>query len=142
MPYTEILTFLGTGTMTFLMRFWENRAKEKQENFKMAMGKHEAFDKSADAAAKRVPIDAGKINRRFMVFSLTFAVILAPFLLALMNTPILVEVEVQRREWLFGLVGGGTKTEFVPILGYPILNVVTHLFSVVGGWYFGSKVAK
>lgn len=141
-PYTEALTFLGSGFMSFWMRYSSERAKERKEQFEMALGKHKALEESSNAAVKRVPLDGGKVNRRAIVFALLFSIILAPFVLALLNTPIYVETVVEKREWLFGLIGGGSDTEWVRVDGFVMFRSVTHLFSSISGFYFGNSVAK
>jgi len=142
LPYTEVLTFLGSGFMSFTMKYLSQRAKERKEMFDMAMDRQKANEEAANNAVKRVSIDAGKVNRRVIVLGLFFGVMIIPFILALLNYPIYVENIVQQREWLFGLIGGGERTEWVQLDGYVIFRSFTHLLATVVGFYFGNASAK
>ena len=109
----ELITMIGGSVVGFIFRYMAERAKERAEIYKMALGMKKAEDDSADKAAKRVPIDVGKWVRRAIVASVLFAVILAPFILSVMGFTTIVEVETQSPEFLFGLFGGGTEVLFV-----------------------------
>ena len=92
MPF-ELITMIGGAVTGFIFRFMAERAKERARLWEMALGKKKAEDDSADKAAKRVPIDAGKWVRRVIVVCVLFGVILAPFILSLLGYSTIVEVE-------------------------------------------------
>jgi len=74
----ELITMIGGSVTGFIFRYLAERAQERAEIFKMAIGLKKAEIESADAATKRVPIDAGKWVRRTIVMCCLFGVILAP----------------------------------------------------------------
>ena len=61
----ELITMVAGGVTGFIFRFMAERAKEKAETFRMALNLKKAEDESADKALKRVPLEGGKIVRRF-----------------------------------------------------------------------------
>lgn len=138
----ELATMAGGAAMGYVFKFLAERAKERQAQFTRMMGAIDKSDESSDKAAQRVSIDAGKWVRRFIVFSILFAVIYIPFMLALTNNPTVIQVTQDRPEWLFGLFGGGAKTQFVQLQGYLMIEEVRQTLTALVGFYFGSAVAK
>jgi hypothetical protein len=137
----ELITMIGGTVVGFIFRYMAERAKERHEIYKRAIGWKKAEDASADKAAKRVPIDAGKWVRRAIVASVLFAVILAPFILSVMGFTTIVEVETQSPEFLFGLFGGGTEVFFVELKGYLMVPEVRQSLTAIMGFYFGNASA-
>ncbi len=137
----ELITMIGGSVVGFIFRYMAERAKERAEIYKMALGLKKAEDDSADKAAKRVPIDVGKWVRRLIVCAILFAVILAPFLLSIFGYSTIVEVETTNPDWLFGLFGGGTEVMFVELKGYLMLPEVRQTLSAIVGFYFGNASA-
>ena len=137
----ELITMVGGTIVGFIFRYMAERAKERHEIYKRAIGWKKAEDNSADKAAKRVPIDVGKWVRRAIVASILFAVILAPFILSIMGHSTIVEVETQKDTWLFGLFGGGTEVLFVELKGYLLLPEVRQTLTAIVGFYFGNASA-
>ncbi len=143
MPIPPELLTMGFGVATgFLFRFMSERAKQKEQQFKMLIQSRELEAKEREAASKRD--GAGGIwVRRILVLSTLFGVILAPFILAILGLPIFMQVDTQKPTYLFGLFGGGTETKFVEIWGYLIIPEVRQTLSAMIGYYFGqSSVAK
>ncbi len=139
---TELISMAAGGVMGFIFKFLSQRAKERHENFKMALQKGEFLEKSRDAAVTRVPMDAGRWVRRLIVVSTLFGVIIAPFFLSLLNEPLYVQVEYETKQWLFGLFGGNPKIQFVRIDGYLMIPEVRQTLTAVVGFYFGSSTVK
>ena len=96
---------------------------------------------SADAAAKRVPVDAGKWVRRVIVVCVLFGAILAPFILSVLGLSTIVQVDTTGDEFLFGLFGGGTGTEFVELPAYLLIPEVMQTLTAIVGFYFGNAAA-
>ena len=132
---------IGGTVVGFIFRYLAERAKERHEIYKRAIGWKEAEDTSADKAAKRVPVDVGKWVRRAIVASVLFAVILAPFILSVMGFSTIVEVETQKPDFLFGLFGGGTEVLFVELKGYLMVPEVRQSLTAIMGFYFGNASA-
>ena len=132
---------VGGSIVGFIFRYMAERAKERAEIYKMALGLKEAEDNSADKAAARVPFDAGKWVRRIIVSCVLFAVILAPFILSILGYSTVVEVETQSPEFLFGLFGGGKEVLFVELKGYLMIPEVRQTLTAIVGFYFGNATA-
>ena len=137
----ELITMIGGSITGFIFRYLAERAKERAEFYKMAIGMTEAEDNSADRAAKRVPIDVGKWVRRAIVVTILFGVIAAPFILSILGYSTVVEVETENPTWLFGLFGGGKEILFVELKGYLMLPEVRQTLSAIVGFYFGNATA-
>jgi len=137
----ELITMIGGTVVGFIFRYLAERAKERHEIYKRAIGWKKAEDTSADKAAKRVPVDVGKWVRRAIVASVLFAVILAPFILSVMGFSTIVEVETQKPDFLFGLFGGGTEVLFVELKGYLMVPEVRQSLTAIMGFYFGNASA-
>jgi hypothetical protein len=137
------LISMGIGSLVgFVFKFMSQRAKERHEIFKMNMQKEQMKIDSSDAAAQRENDDAGKKTRRIIVLSTLFAVIFAPFWLSLLDIPMIIQINETRREWFFGLFGGGINTYFVKANGYLIIPEVRQALSALIGYYFGNASAK
>lgn len=142
MPIPPELLTMGFGTVTgFLFKFMAERAKQREQQFKMMIQSRELAVKEADAASKRDG-ESGKWVRRFIVISTMFGVILAPFVLALFDYPIFTQVTEEKSKYVFGLFGGGTKTKFVELGGYLIIPEVRQTLSAIIGYYFGQSSAS
>jgi hypothetical protein len=137
----ELITMLGGGITGFIFRYLAERAKERSDFYKMAIGMKKAQDDSADKAAKRVPIDMGKWVRRLIVVCVLFGVILAPFILSLMGLSTIVQVDIENPTWFFGLFGGGTEVAFVELKGYLMSTEARQTLTAIVGFYFGNAAA-
>jgi hypothetical protein len=118
------------------------KEKLRQAQFDRMMKAIDKSDESADKAAQRVPIQAGKWVRRTIVVSILFGVILAPFVMAMMNHPVVIQLTENRPEYLFGLFGGGTRHQFVEIRGYLMIEEVRQTLTALIGFYFGNGSGK
>lgn len=134
----ELLT-MGFGAVTgFLFKFIAERAKNREQQFKMMLQSRELAIQEADAASKRDG-EGGRWVRRFIVISTLFGVILAPFILALFDYPIFMQITEQKRGFLWGLFGGGSQTKFVELGGYLIIPEVRQTLTAIIGYYFGQS---
>ena len=137
----ELITMIGGSVVGFIFRYMSERAKERNEFYKRALGIKQAEIDSAHAAAERVPVDAGKWVRRMIVTFVLFGVILAQFLLALMGLNTIVEIQETNAEYLFGLFGGGTEVKFLELEGYLLVPEVRQTLTALVGFYFGNASA-
>ena len=138
----ELITMIGGSLVGFIFRYMSERAKERHEMYKRAIGMKKAEIDSADAAAARAPIDAGKWVRRSIVACILFAVVLAPFILSVMGYSTVVQVESENPTWFFGLFGGGTEIMFVELKGYLMMPEVRQTLTAIVGFYFGNESAR
>ena len=137
----ELITMLGGSITGFIFRYMSERAKERHEIYKRAAGMKQLEMKSADAAAKRVPIDIGKWVRRLIVIFILFGAIMAPFILSLLGMTTIVEVPTEGAEYLFGLFGGGSGVEFIELPAYLLADEVYQTLTAIVGFYFGNAAA-
>jgi len=94
--------------------------------------KQKAADDSHDKAAGR----GGEWTRRFIVVTVLFAVVIAPFLLAHSPEGITVGSE---KSWLFGIISG---IKYETLSGYLILPEIRQTILAIVGYYFGSSAIK
>ena len=137
----QLITMIGGSVTGFIFRYLAERAKERAELMQMALNLKKATDDSADAAAKRVPIDVGKWVRRLIVVAILFGVVLAPFILALLGQSTIVEVQTEEPTYFFGLFGGGKGIEFVELPSYLMVPELINALSAIVGFYFGNAAA-
>jgi len=137
----ELLTLAGGSVTGFIFRFMAERAKERQDQFKMYMEQYQAEESSRKAASERENNDHGKWIRRLIVIFILFGVILAPFVLAMMGKTSIVEVNVDKPTYLFGLFGGGIEKSFVELPSYLLMPEVRQSLMAIIGYYFGSATA-
>ncbi len=141
MPSLELFTMLGGSLVGFVFRFLAERAKDRQDQFKMMMDSRVLGMKEKEQAAQ-ADGDVGKVVRRFIVICVMFAVIIAPFLLSLIGVNTIVEIQDVQDSFLFGLFGGGTETKFIELNGYLMVPEVRQTLSALVGFYFGSASAS
>ena len=137
----ELLTMLGGSVTGFIFRYMSERAKERHDIYKRAIGMKQMEIDAANAAVERVPLDAGKWVRRVIVVCVLFGAILAPFILSIMGLSTIVQINTTGDEFLFGLFGGGTGTEFVELPSYLLLPEVMQTLTAIVGFYFGNAAA-
>lgn len=136
----ELMTLAGGSVAGFIFRYMAERAKERQEQFVMLMEKEKFLEASREAAACRDG-DTGKFVRRTIVLFILFAVILAPFWMALIGKNIIVEYDETLSTYFFGLFGGGTTTKFIELPSYLLVPEVRQSLMAIIGYYFGSATA-
>lgn len=142
MGYAEILSLVGGAASGFIFKMMAQNAADKQAQFEMFIKTIQAQDNSADLAVKRVPNDkAGNWVRRVIVLSILFGVILAPFILALLDQSLVVEVQTPARSFL-GMFSYGGKTKFYEISGYLLSIEIRQALLAIIGFYFGNASAK
>ena len=129
----ELIAMLGGGVSGFVMKMIAAQAQNQARQFDNMLKMQGAADKSADAAAKR---EGGVLVRRFLVFVVFFAIIIAPFILSFLGTPISIQSE---KSQLFGLFKGASWDQ---VQGYVILPEVRQTALAIVGFYFGSSQVK
>jgi len=137
----EVFTLIGGSAMGFLFKFMAERAKDRQQQFEMMIKTLQAKDDSADRAASRDKTDGGRWIRRLIVMAVLFGVILAPFILAIIGKPVIVEIETPTREWLFGIIKTGGVTKFYELGSYLLIPELRASLMAIIGFYFGNASA-
>ena len=126
---------LGGGLSGFVMKMLAAQAQSQTRLLEMQLAKQKAADESAQLASQR----GGVWVRRLFVLFVLFAVILAPFILSLLNTPVIIEKEASKGLLgLLGLGGGGWSS----LEGFVILPEVRQSMLAIVGFYFGSSQVK
>jgi hypothetical protein len=127
----------------FAMKAYALKMQTEADRFNRMLSAIKATDDSADRAVARVPNDkAGNYIRRLIVLAILFGVILAPFILAMMNKPLTVEVDSPVKTWLFGFLSSGGKPVFYEINSYLLIPEVRQSLIALIGFYFGQSAAK
>lgn len=138
----ELLSLLAGGATGFLFRYMAQKAQDQKELFERVMAANKQTTENQDRAAQRVPHDVGKSVRQFIVVSILFATLLAPFILPFFGLPTFVEVDATTPEGLFGLIPQSTKKFFVEINGYLFTSENRQILLSIVGFYFGSAAAS
>lgn len=138
---TELITMATGGLAGFVLRFMAERAKDRQAQFEIMMKVKKADEDSRATASKRENNDSGKFVRRIIVMSILFGVVLAPFILALFGKSSIVEIDIDKPSYIFGLFGGGTEKSFVEMPSYLLIPEVRESLMAIIGYYFGSATA-
>jgi hypothetical protein len=139
----EIASLLGGAVSGFIFKMMAQHAADRQAQFEMWMKQIQAQDASQDAAVKRTPNDkAGNWIRRVIVLSILFGVILAPFVLAVMGLPVIVEIDNPVKQHLFGLWSTGGTTAFYELKSYLLVPEMRQALLMILGYYFGNGSAK
>ena len=131
----ELLAMLGGGVSGFIMKMIASQAQSQARLLEATLVKQKAADVSASQAAVR----GGVWVRRLFVGFILFAVIVAPFILSLLNTPVTVEKEAAKGLLSFLGIGGGG---WLSLDGFVILPEVRQAMLAIVGFYFGSSQVK
>jgi len=126
---------LGGGVSGFLMKLIASQAESQQRQVELLIRKQEVADASADKAAAR----GGVLVRRVIAFTILFAMIVAPFIMAFSESPVTVLQEA--RGGILGFLGF-TKDTWVEVQGFVLLPEVRQGMLALLGFYFGSSQVK
>lgn len=137
----ELLSLIGGGVTGFIFRHMAEKRQAEKEVFERLLAANAQTTQNQNQAAERVPVDAGKITRRFIVLMVLFGTILAPFILPFFNIPTVVEVIQDKPEWLFGLIPASKEVLFQEINGYLFTQENRQILVSIIGFYFGSAAA-
>jgi len=137
----ELLSLVGGSFVGFLFRYIAEKRAAEAENFKRLIEMNTQTTNNQNLAAQRVPIDAGKVVRRFIVLVILFGTIIAPFILPFFGIPTIVEVDQTNPELLFGLVPETSHKVFQVVNGFLFTNESRQVLISIIGFYFGSAAA-
>ena len=138
----ELLSLIGGGVTGFIFRHMAEKRQADKEAFERLIQANTQTTQNQNQAVKRVPVDAGKITRRFIVLIVLFGTILAPFILPFFNIPTVVEVIQDKPEWFFGLIPASKEVLFKEINGYLFTQENRQILVSIIGFYFGSAAAS
>ena len=131
----ELLSMLGGGITGFVMRLVASQAEAQGRALDAMLQKQEMADKSSEAAAGR----GGVWVRRVIAVSILFAVIVAPFVLSLLNVPVALEKE--SGGGIFSLIFG-KQNGYINVDGFVLLPEVRQGMLALLSFYFGSSMVK
>jgi hypothetical protein len=137
----ELLSLVGGSFVGFLFRYIAEKRAAEAENFKRLIEMNTQTTNNQNLAAQRVPIDAGKVVRRFIVLVILFGTIIAPFILPFFGIPTIVEVDQTNPELLFGLVPETSHKVFQVVNGFLFTNESRQVLISIIGFYFGTAAA-
>ena len=131
----ELLSMLGGGITGFVMRLVASQAEAQGRALDAMLRKQKAVDASSKAAASR----GGVWVRRLIAVCILFAVIVAPFLLSLLDVPVALEKESGGGilSLLFGKQNG-----YINVEGFVLLPEVRQGMLALLSFYFGSSMVK
>ena len=130
----ELLSLLGGGIAGFVMRLIAAQAEAQARQFESMIKAQTAADDSAQLARAH---DPGSWVRRVIALVILFAVVIAPFSLALLDVPVV--VEGQEYWWdILGLFGSSWET----VSGFILLPEVRQGMVAIVGFYFGSSQVR
>ena len=131
----ELLAMLGGGVTGFVMKLIASQAEAQQRQVELMIRRQEVADVSADKAAAR----GGVFVRRIIAFTILFAMIVAPFIMAFSENPVTLLQEAKG-----GILGflGFTKDTWVEVQGFVLLPEVRQGMLALLGFYFGSSQVK
>ncbi len=129
----ELISLLGGGVAGFVMRFMAAQAEAQSRAFDRMITAQKAADESAELARRH---DPGSWVRRVIAMVVLFAVVIAPFVLALIDVPVAVESD---GPWwdILGLFGG-----WETVSGFILLPEVRQGMVALIGFYFGSSQVR
>jgi len=131
----ELLAMLGGGLSGFVMKMIASQAEAQQRQVELMIRKQEVADVSAEKAAAR----GGVLVRRVIAFTILFAMIVAPFILAFTDNPVTLLEEA--RGGVLGFLGF-TKSTWVEVQGFVLLPEVRQGMFALLGFYFGSSQVR
>ena len=125
----ELISMLGGSLIGFAFRFMSAQQEALTAALSRSMARQDSADISADKAAHR----GGTWVRRGLALAVVFGLIIAPFILSLLDLPTYVEVPADGWD-IFGIFTGGWEK----VEGYLILPEVRTAMLAVVGFYLGS----
>jgi hypothetical protein len=138
----EMLSLL-TGSVTgFIFKSLAEKRQQEQDRFMRLLEAQKASDDSADKAAARVSISAGKWVRRLIVICILFATIVAPFIIAFSDgiTTVVEHTETVYDWWdLFKMFPHET-TLYTEVDGFLFTPENRNILVTIVGFYFGQAV--
>ena len=129
----ELIALLGGGVSGFVMKLIAAQVENQARALAAVERRQNLVDDSADRAAAR---SNGVLVRRFLVFVVFFAIIIAPFIMSFVGIDVSVQKETSK---LFGLFKGA---QWEQVQGYVILPEVRQTALAIVGFYFGSSQVK
>jgi hypothetical protein len=138
---TELISLIGGSVTGFFFRHMAEKRQAEKEAFERLLTMNERTTQNQNEAIERVPLDAGKVVRRFIVIMVLFGTIIAPFVLPFFGIPTIVEVEQVNPEQFFGIIPETKEKVFQTVHGYLFTQENRQILVSIIGFYFGSAAA-
>ena len=137
----ELITMLGSGLLSGLLKIWGQSMKSKQEAFQRSIDGLAAQSKATDLA-RRYENRGFQFTRRFIAISAVCAIVILPKITAVFFPE--VDVIVGYTQWNPGFLffDGSDDTVWQSMKGLVITPLDTHLLSAIVGLYFGASMVK
>lgn len=122
------------------MRKAAEERKERHVERLAALDRHQ----TAEASRQRAATAAGPWIRRLLVLSMVFAVVLAPFVVAVFTDQATIFQYSEAPRGLFGKLFAGTaeRVHFEPLKGYVLTAETRQSLLAIIAFYFGQGAAK
>ena len=137
----ELLSLVGGAASGFIFKYLAQAQADRAQQMEFLLKQQQAADASSDAAAQRAGGKAGEWTRRVIVMAVLFGVILAPFFLAMLDKPVIVEVQTTVKSFL-GLFNWGGNAKFYELSSYVLIPTMRSALLAIIGFYFGNASAK
>ena len=143
----SVLGATGAGALVGGILTWISQARKESHERQLALIEEarknvESADASADKAASRDNTNSGTRIRQFIIVSLIFSFIVAPFILCWFKVPMAVEYSKQTGGYLWGLIPEVTRYAIEYVNGFYIPAEFKTAFMAIIGFYFGRSAAK
>lgn len=144
----ELLSGTGAGAIIGYVFSAISQARKQAHEEKLALidtalKVASAADKSADAAAKRDSTNVGSRVRQFIIVSLVFSFVIAPFILCFFgDIPVAVEREQTYGGYFWGIIPEYSRQVVEYVKGFYIPAEFKTAFMAIVGFYFGRSATK
>lgn len=143
----SVLGATGIGAVLGGILTWISQARKESHERQLALIEEarknvESADASADRAAARDTTKVGSAIRQFIIISLVFSFVFAPFILCWFNVPMAVEYTETKGGYLWGLIPEYTKYFVEYVKGFYIPAEFKTAFMAIVGFYFGRSACK
>lgn len=143
----SVLGATGAGALVGGILTWISQARKESHERQLALIEEsrknvDNADASADRAAARDTSASGTRIRQFIILSLIFSFIVAPFILCWFKVPMAVEYTEKAGGYLWGLIPEYSNYIVEYINGFYIPAEFKTAFMAIIGFYFGRSAAK
>jgi len=132
------LASIALGFFAKLMAIKSEDAKNREQLMLNAL----AVQSGAYVEARSYDTPSAKFNRRLLIWFIMVAVMVSVMGYAVLGVPVYVEQVIQEPSYLFGLIGGGERVEWVKIEGIPTFQEIFRWGTMIFEMLFGAQLAR
>ncbi len=135
LPHIASIAF---GFLAKLIALKSEDAKNREQLMLNAL----AAQQGAYTEARSYDTPSARANRRMLIWFIMVAVMASVLGYAVLDVPIYVEQVVKEPSYLFGLLGGGERIEWVKIEGIPTFQEIFQWGTMIFEMLFGAQLAR